>query len=120
MLTIEPTGQILGATVRGVDLARPLAEPDFAAILRALGDHGVLRFPDQRLDAAALRDFSRRFGSIQDMLTGLMWDHIGTLHNALADYGPDEPRLMKRCQVMADRIFDPAFRQAALQPTADR
>jgi taurine dioxygenase len=38
-----------------------------------------------------------------------MWDHIGTLHNAIADYGPDEPRLMKRCQVMADRIFDPAF-----------
>jgi taurine dioxygenase len=39
----------------------------------------------------------------------LMWDHIGTLHNAIADYGPDEPRLMKRGQVMADRIFDPAF-----------
>ena len=39
----------------------------------------------------------------------LMWDHIGTLHNAIPDYGPDEPRLIKRCQVMADRIFDPAF-----------
>ena len=39
----------------------------------------------------------------------LMWDHIGTLHNAIPDYRADEPRLMKRCQVMADRIFDPAF-----------
>jgi taurine dioxygenase len=39
----------------------------------------------------------------------LMWDHIGTLHNAVADYRPDEHRLMKRCQVMADRIFEPAF-----------
>jgi len=39
----------------------------------------------------------------------LMWDHIGTLHKAIADYGPDEHRLMKRCQVMADRVFDPAF-----------
>jgi taurine dioxygenase len=39
----------------------------------------------------------------------LMWDHIGTLHNAIADYGPDEPRLMKRCQVMADKVFDPTF-----------
>ncbi len=38
----------------------------------------------------------------------LMWDHIGTLHNAIPDYRPDEPRLIKRCQVMADRIFDPA------------
>lgn len=39
----------------------------------------------------------------------LMWDHIGTLHNAIPDYRPDEYRLIKRCQVMADLIFDPAF-----------
>jgi len=291
MMAIEPTGQILGATVRGVDLAKPLGEADFSTILVALGRHGVLRFPDQQLDAAALRDFSQRFGSIQHMLSGfhepdmpevgilsnvvekgrpigladagqnwhtdmsynptigflnvlyavkvprrdgrvlgatafvntqaayedlssdvktrlaaatvthdfnkfwenmrrrpgstrgpmteeqrrrrppsvhpvflihpitgrpvlycnpgyairineldevesertlamlfahqlqpkyqythrwterdvLVWDHIGTLHNAIADYGPDEHRLMKRCQVMADKIFDPAF-----------
>ena len=44
----------------------------------------------------------------------LFWDDIGTLHNAQADYGPDEHRLIKRCQVMADRIFDPAFVRAAL------
>jgi len=298
MATIEPTGQILGATVRGVDLSRPLGDADFAAILIALGRHGVLRFPDQRLEASALRDFSQRFGQIQTSLTGtfhepgvpevgilsnvvengqpigladagqdwhtdmtynqtigflnvlyavkvprrdgqalgatafvntraayddlpselkerlkdatathdfnkfwenmrrrpgsrrapmseeqrrkrppvshpvflthpisgrtvlycnpgyairinglddaesgrvlemlfehqlqptyqyahrwtegdvLVWDHIGTLHNAIADYRPDEPRLMKRCQVMADRIFDPAFLRAALR-----
>src|SRR6185437_9390489 len=39
----------------------------------------------------------------------LMWDHIGTLHAAIPDYRTDEHRLIKRCQVMADRIFDPAF-----------
>lgn len=44
----------------------------------------------------------------------LVWDHIGTWHNAVADYGPDEHRLMKRCQVMADKVFDPAFIGAAL------
>jgi alpha-ketoglutarate-dependent taurine dioxygenase len=44
----------------------------------------------------------------------LMWDHIGTLHNAIADYRPDEHRLMKRCQVMADRVFDPGFLREAL------
>jgi taurine dioxygenase len=297
MRTIEPTGAILGATVRGVDLAHPLSVADFAAILLALGRHGVLRFPAQRLEAAALRDFSQRFGHIQATLTGrhhepgipevgilsnivengeaigladagqdwhtdmsynatigflnvlyavavprrdgqvlgatvfantqaawadlapevvarlrhatathdfdkfwenmrrrpgstraplsaeqrrrrppsvhplflthpitgrpvlycnpgyairineldeaesdrvlamlfahqlqpkyqythrwtegdvLVWDHIGTLHNAIADYGPHEHRLMKRCQVMADRIFDPAFLRSAL------
>ncbi|NYT37951.1 TauD/TfdA family dioxygenase [Allopusillimonas soli] len=35
----------------------------------------------------------------------LMWDNIGTIHNAVADYRPDEPRLIKRCQVMADKYF---------------
>ena len=42
----------------------------------------------------------------------LMWDNISTLHNARADYGPEEHRLIKRCQVMADRVFQPGFAQA--------
>ena len=50
MLTIEPTGAVLGATVRGLDLARPLDERDVGRILLALGWHGVLRFPEQQLD----------------------------------------------------------------------
>jgi len=39
----------------------------------------------------------------------LVWDHIGTIHRAIADYRPDEIRLMRRCQVMATKVFDPAF-----------
>ncbi|ANY16216.1 TauD/TfdA dioxygenase family protein [Bordetella pseudohinzii] len=35
----------------------------------------------------------------------LMWDNMGTIHNAVADYRPDEPRYIRRCQVMADRYF---------------
>jgi len=35
----------------------------------------------------------------------LMWDNIGTLHYAVPDYGPDQHRLMRRCQGMADWIF---------------
>ena len=65
MLTIEPSGKILGATVRGIDLRQDLARADFATILRALGEHGVLRFPGQALEAADLRRFSARFGEIQ-------------------------------------------------------
>ena len=34
----------------------------------------------------------------------LMWENFGTIHNAVADYGPDEHRLIKRCQVMATRF----------------
>jgi len=36
----------------------------------------------------------------------LVWDDLGTIHNAIADYGPNEPRLIKRCQVMATRFFN--------------
>jgi taurine dioxygenase len=34
----------------------------------------------------------------------LMWENFGTIHNAIADYGPHEHRLVKRCQVMATRF----------------
>lgn len=300
-MDIEPSGAILGARVTEIDLARPLSAADFAKIFAALGKHGVLCFPAQKLDAAALRDFSQRFGRIQGSVTGkfhhpevpevgflsnviengepigladagqdwhtdmtynatvgftntlyavkvprrngkalgatqfanmhaayddldaglktrlagmtathdfnkfweamrtrpgsirpaltpeqrakrppsvhpvflthpitgrnvlycnpgyvlrinqlpedesdrvleilfahqlqpkyryqhewtegdlLMWDHIGTLHNAVPDYRPDEPRLMLRCQVMADRVFDPEFVRASLAGAA--
>src|SRR6185503_7392268 len=100
MATIQPTGEVLGATVRDVDLAKPLADADFALILLALGRYGVLRFPDQHLDAAALRDFSLRFGSIQNMLSGYHepgMPEVGILSNVvengrpigLADAGQD-------------------------------
>jgi taurine dioxygenase len=91
MTTLEPTGQILGATVRGVDLARPLSDGDFATIITALGRHGVLRFPDQQLDAVALRDFSQRFGSIQAMLTGYHepdMPEVGILSNVIENGRP--------------------------------
>ena len=34
----------------------------------------------------------------------LIWEDIGTIHNAIPDYRADEPRLIKRCQVMATRF----------------
>ena len=40
----------------------------------------------------------------------LMWENFGTIHNAVADYGPDEHRLVKRCQVMATRFIPPEER----------
>ena len=52
----------------------------------------------------------------------LMWDNIGTMHQAVADYGPSEHRYIKRCQVMATRLFgetgtqDPIF----FNPSASR
>jgi taurine dioxygenase len=43
----------------------------------------------------------------------LVWDNLRTLHNAEADYRDDEPRLIKRCQVMADLVFTPEFAHLA-------
>jgi taurine dioxygenase len=65
MLTVEPTGAVLGATIRGADLSKPLSDEDFGRILLALGDHGVLRFPDQQLDIGDVKRFSELFGEIQ-------------------------------------------------------
>ena len=35
----------------------------------------------------------------------LMWDNIGTVHNAVADYRSDEPRYIRRVQVMATKDY---------------
>jgi len=35
----------------------------------------------------------------------LMWDNIGTIHNAVPDYLPDEPRYIRRVQVMATKDY---------------
>jgi taurine dioxygenase len=69
MLTIEPTGAVLGATVRSIDLAQPLSEREMSIILLALGRHGVLRFPDQHLGLGDLKRFSEQFGEIQGPAT---------------------------------------------------
>ncbi len=92
MPSIEPTGQILGATVTGLDLSRPLRDADFAAIMQALGRHGVLHVPAQQLEAAALRDFSLRFGRIQATLTGRHHEpgmpEVGILSNIIENGEP--------------------------------
>ena len=44
----------------------------------------------------------------------LIWDDIGTLHNAIADYNEHEHRLIKRCQVMADFVFSEEFQNRSL------
>ena len=69
MLTIEPIDAVLGATVRGIDLAQDIDEPEFARILRALGRYGLLRFPDQQLNIGDVQRFSELFGEIQGSIS---------------------------------------------------
>ncbi len=64
-MRIEPTGEALGARVTGIDLGQPLSPADFRTILRALGEHGVLSFPDQIFGVDAFAAFGGRFGELE-------------------------------------------------------
>ena len=64
-MRIVPSGKVLGATVEGLDLARPLPEAEVEALIQALGRYGVLRFPRQRLTAREQKDFAARFGELE-------------------------------------------------------
>lgn len=46
-----------------------------------------------------------RYANQWDEHDVLMWDNMGTIHNAVADYLPHEHRYIKRCQVAATRFF---------------
>lgn len=71
---------------------------------------------DDILDFLFRHQLQEKFRWVHHWTEGdvLLWDDLGTLHKAHADYGPDEHRLIKRCQVMADKIFDPRWVAAAL------
>ncbi|MBN9427295.1 MAG: TauD/TfdA family dioxygenase [Burkholderiales bacterium] len=63
---------------------------------------------DQVLDFLFKHQLQERFFYKFEWQEGdvLMWDNMGTIHKAVDDYRADEPRLIKRCQVMATRFFD--------------
>ena len=64
-MKVTTSGETLGATIEGLDLARPLSNEQFDAVLRALGRYGVVRFPRQELSGRQLADFSARFGKLE-------------------------------------------------------
>jgi len=64
MASVIPSGHTLGATIDGLNLARP-SDEEFNVAMKALGDYGVLRFPRQELTAQELKNFSERFGELE-------------------------------------------------------
>jgi taurine dioxygenase len=62
---ITPSGSALGARIDKIDLAQPVSDSDFKQILRALGQHGVLCFPEQRLATEEFARFGRMFGELE-------------------------------------------------------
>ena len=61
-LQVSPLAGALGAEVKGVDLAQPLAPEVVGEIRQALLAHLVIFFPDQQLGPAELLAFAGRFG----------------------------------------------------------
>ena len=90
MLTIEPTGMILGATVRGVDLTKPLAKGDLGILLFAIGKYGLLRFPKQHPTPAHMLAFGHNFGTPQKVKGGHIPEHpeMSVLSNIVRDGKP--------------------------------
>ena len=64
-MRITPNNAGVGARVEEIDLAQPLSPEDFRKILRALGQYGVLCFPNQNLDATQLANYAGRFGQLE-------------------------------------------------------
>jgi len=64
-VNITPTRGPLHARIDGIDLSRPLSDETFAKIEAALGRHGVLSFPGQRLAPAEQKAFGERFGPLE-------------------------------------------------------
>jgi taurine dioxygenase len=77
-IELLPTGAVLGAEIRGVDLARPLDDAMFAAIGRAYDAHGVIFFRDQRITPQQQVAFTRRFGAIEFNIFGERWSVPGS------------------------------------------
>ena len=64
-MQIVPSGDVIGAAITGVDLARPLSEAEFARIEAAFNEYAVLSFPKQQLGEPQLIAFARRFGEVE-------------------------------------------------------
>ena len=91
MLTFEPSNAVLGATVHGANLMQPLSAADFAAVLEALGRHGVLCFRQQSITPRNLRDFSARFGGLQRGVSGIHepgFPEVSVLSNVIENGKP--------------------------------
>jgi taurine dioxygenase len=65
MINVIPSGGSLGASIEGLDLARPLPPEELKQVIEALGEHSVLRFPRQKLTGRELRDFSAQLGDLE-------------------------------------------------------
>ena len=68
-ITVMPVTPAFVAEVGDVDLTRPLADADFAAIAQAFWKYSVLIFPEQDITPEQQLEFAARFGRIENERT---------------------------------------------------
>ena len=64
MIEVVPTGEALGAEIRGIDLSTSLDPSDVGMMLDAWSEHLILLFRDQLITDPELISFSRYFGDL--------------------------------------------------------
>jgi taurine dioxygenase len=92
-MRLIPSGRVLGAKMEGLDLSRPLEGGEVDAIIDALGRHGVVCFPRQKLTARQQKDFAERFGELEINVASGPYQEPGipevmTLSNIVKDGKP--------------------------------
>ena len=86
-ITVQSITPSFAAEVADVDLSRPLAADNLAAIRAAFTKYAVLVFPDQHFDDDSQLDFARNFGPLEVTVSKVRKDHKLRLHENLADVG---------------------------------
>ena len=92
-LTVSPLSDCLGAEITGVDLSKPVADADVAAMEKALTDHLLIVVRDQSLTPGELLGAVRLFGNTmeQHLSDMLMEDfpEIAVLDSRASPVDPD-------------------------------
>src|SRR6185437_13469066 len=85
-ISVRRLHDIFVGEVSGVDLTRPVAASDVAALEAAIAEHAVLGFRDQRITDDQQLAFSRCFGELEETRgTGISKPGEQRLHPAFAD-----------------------------------
>lgn len=86
-ITIHPVTPDFAAEIGDVELGKPLAPADLAAIREAFSTYAVLVFPDQEFDDESQLAFARNFGPLETTVFKARQDHTLRLHENMADVG---------------------------------
>ncbi len=84
-ITVCPVTQDFAAEIGDVDLAKPLAPDDLAALKDAFTTYAVLIFPDQQLSQDQHLDFARNFGPLETTIAVFRKDQKLRLPPQLSD-----------------------------------